>query len=148
MDQTTSRKRVKGEIVPFGKLMAALTTLKRRDRLGPFDVQVYEEATAHIDLAILSRAVSRLLTTTEWFPTVHELLEACEAIRVELRGDLKFEPCAECAESPGFRPVGQLAVERCPCWHIHQARVKQLGLPEEPLALPAAKDFTQIGDDE
>jgi hypothetical protein len=106
MDEESSRKRVKGEVVAFGKLMATLTTMKRRDTLKPYEIDAFEAATAHISLPILSRAVTRLLTTSTWFPTVHELLQACETIRCEMRTELKFEPCAECESSPGFRPVG------------------------------------------
>lgn len=141
-----SGKRVKGEVVPFGKLMAALTTMKRRERLAPYEVDVYEAATAAIPLPVLSRAVTRLITTAEWFPTVHELLEACEAIRVEMRGSLKFEPCGEAScSAQGWteRVVGGVhRMVRCDCWQSHQERVKALGVPDVPLALPAARVST------
>jgi hypothetical protein len=93
MGPETSRKRVKAEVVAFGKLFAALTTLKRKDRVSEFDVTIYEERTAHIPISILSRAVSKILDTATWFPTVAELLEACEAVRLEMRAALKFQPC-------------------------------------------------------
>jgi hypothetical protein len=147
MDAAQSRKRVKGEVVAFGKLFAALTTLKRRDRISEFDVQVYEDRTAHVPLAILSRAVTRIVDSSTWFPTVSELLEACEAVRCELRAALAFSACAECEQSPGYRPIGKMAVERCPCWHVHQAKIAALGVTEKPLALPAARAFTQVGDE-
>jgi hypothetical protein len=138
VDAPTGRKRVKGEVVAFGKLFAALATLKRRDRVSEYDVMVYEERTAHVPLAIISRAVAKWLDTQDWFPTVNELLTTCEQVRCEMRAAVAFQPCAECETSPGYRAVGKMAVERCPCWHAHQARVKMLNVPEEPLALPPA----------
>lgn len=150
MGTEQSRKRVKGEVVPFGKLFAALTTLKRRDRVSEFDVAVYEDRTAHIPLSILSRAVTAWIDTQSWFPTVQELLDACEKVRCELRAAVQFEPCAACSAN-GWTEIeidGVKRATRCQCWRAHQERIKALGVPDVPLALPAgrASDFEQVGE--
>lgn len=148
----TDRTRHKGEVAAFGKLMAALTTLKRKDRVSEYDVIIYEERTAHIPIGILSQAVSVWLNEQQWFPTVHELLEACEKVRLELRASLKHEPCEQCLSSPGWMtvvdPRGDKRLARCDCWKAHQERVKQLGVPEQPLALPAPQEFARAGEQE
>lgn len=151
MDAEARIRRVRGEVVAFGKLMAALTTMKRRDRVSEFDVAVYESRTAHIPLPILSRAMLRWLDTEKWFPTVHDILETCEAIRVEMRAALKFEPCADCRDNGGFVSLidgrGVSRVTRCTCWKVHQDKVKALGVPAAPLALPAPSELSRIGED-
>lgn len=144
--QARGRTRVSGEIVPFGKLFAALSTLKRRDRISELDVMVYEDRTAHIPLNVLSRAVTKWIDTEEWFPTVAELLEACEQVRLEMRGALSYDGCADCETSKGWISIGR-DVRRCPCWGRHQAKVAALGAGDQPLALPAVpRDFTQVGE--
>lgn len=139
--QAKGRQRVSGEVVPFGKLFAALTTLKRRDRVSELDVQVYEDRTAHIPLSVLSRAVTRWIDTQDWFPTVAELLETCEAIRVEIRGAMAFIPCANCsAQGWTEREIdGVKRMVRCDCWQRHQVKVAELGVGSVPLALPPAE---------
>jgi hypothetical protein len=112
--------------------------------VSEFDVTIYEERTAHIPISILSRAVSKILDTATWFPTVAELLEACEAVRLEMRAALKFQPCDCEVCSNGWRITttdGITNAWRCECWTAHQERVKALGVPEQPLALPAPEEF-------
>lgn len=142
--EPTRRKRVGNEKAAFGKLMAALTTLKRKDPVSEFDCDVYEGATARIPMPILSRAVAKIIQTQKWFPTVSEILESCEAVRVEMRGQLQFTRCEDsaCSAQGWIERVvcGEFRMVRCECWEQHQERVKALGVPETPLALPAAKD--------
>ncbi len=153
MGTAQSGKRVAGEVIAFAKLLAALATMKRRDRISEFDVEVYESATAHIPLPILSRAVTKILTTQDWFPTVQELLAACEAVRLEMRGLVQFTRCdgAECSVQGWVERVveGTFRMVRCECWQRHQETVKQLGVPEQPLALPPAREseWSHVGDD-
>jgi hypothetical protein len=150
MGESQSRQRVKGEVDAFGKLMAALTTLKRRDRVSEYDVIVYEERTAHIPLPLLSRAVTKWITTQQWFPTVAELLETCEAVRLEMRMAMAFTNCEQCsAQGWTVKEIdGVNRMVRCECWKAHQEKVKALGVPEQPLALPAASEFARAGETE
>lgn len=144
--EARGRKRVRGEIVPFGKLFAALATLRRRDRVTEFDVEIYEDATADIPLSILSLAVTTWLKTEPWFPTVAELLTACEQARLELRDAMKFEPCEQCVGgwvSVGTRSFGHDTVaKRCHCWRAHQDKVAAL-TGNMPLALPTPQPWTE-----
>lgn len=153
--EARGRRRVKGEVVAFGKLFAALTTLKRRDRVSEFDVAIYEDRTAHIPLAVLSRAVTTWLDTEQWFPTIQELLAACEKARCQLRGAVTFTICERedgkvCSRDGWIEQVvdGIHRAVRCPCWHAHQAKVQQLGAGDVPLALPAAeaREMTQVSE--
>ena len=143
----SDRKRPKSEVVAFGKLFAALTTMKRKDRVSEFDVMVYEERTAHVPLAILSRAVTKILDTHTWFPTVSELLEACEAVRLEMRARFPFQSCERCEDSAGWVEYidthGIKRFTRCDCWKAHMEKVRELagGAPDKPLALPAPEEF-------
>lgn len=144
-----SRRRVSGEVVPFGKLFAALTTLKRRDRVTELDVLVYEDRTAHIPLNVLSRAVTRWIDTEPWFPTVAELLATCEVVRVEIRAAMKFEPCANCSVQGWTERLidGVWRAVRCDCWTRHQQKVQALGVGDTPLALPAPeRNFTEVSE--
>jgi hypothetical protein len=75
------RTRPQHEVERFGRLMAALTTMKRRDALSDFDMRVYEAETVDIPLPLLTTAVDTLLKTSVWFPTVAELREACDVAR-------------------------------------------------------------------
>lgn len=121
--------------------MAALTTLKRREAVSEFEMEVYAGKTAHVPTHVLSQAVSRLLEESTWFPTIRELLEACERIRLEMRAALKFSNCVNCRE--GWSEVtderGDKRLKRCACWLGHQQKVQALGVPEKPLALPAVQ---------
>lgn len=147
MDAEARRTRVRGEVVAFGKLFAALTTLKRRDRVSEHDVAVYEDRTAHIPIHVLALAVTRWLDTREWFPVVAELLAMCEVIRREMRAAVVFIPCENCS-SQGWAEVERDGIKRavrCGCWVRHQQKVQELGAGRVPLALPAP-EVSRIGE--
>ena len=143
------QKRPKGEVVAFGKLMAALATMKAKDALNGFQVELYEDATAHVPLAVLGRVVGNYLQTPElWRPDPGDLVGACEAMRVELRKGLVFEPCPLCAHGwIEFKRDGYYKfMARCACWKAHQAKVEALNVGTKPLALPPAGNFTAVGE--
>jgi hypothetical protein len=113
-------------------------TLRLKNPLDTVEWKLLHESLDDLGPQLLQAAVHRAARTRKWFPRDVEFREDAEACRLEMRAALKFEPCAECETSPGYRPVGKLAVERCPCWHAHQAKVASLGVGSKPLALPPA----------
>jgi hypothetical protein len=112
--------------------------LRMRQELDTAQWRLLHESLDDLGPRLLRAAVIRAAKTRKWFPKDAEFREDAEACRLEMRAALKFEPCEECQFSPGYRAVGKLAVERCPCWHAHQAKVKSLGVGDKPLALPPA----------
>lgn len=147
------RTRLRSEVVVFGKLMAALAMMKSKDVLNVFQVEVYEDATADVPLHVMAMAVSRYMQTPNtWRPDPGDLVAACEAIRLEIRGAEKFEPCEQCSTDGWVsREVdGVMRMVRCLCWKAHQARLKALGMPDKPLALPPAepsREFSRVGEE-
>jgi hypothetical protein len=136
------RKRPKAEVVAFGKCMAALETLRSKDALIGFQIEVYEDVTADVPIAILIDAVRGFLGSGEWRPTPPELLRACERARLERRKAMQYLPCAVCEQSPGWAAVvedGKPKVTRCQCWKAHQVKLAELGAGHQPLALPQAE---------
>lgn len=136
------RQRPESETVAFGKLVVALATMRAKDPLVPFQVDVYEDATVDVPLMVLSRAVGDYLKSHQWRPTVQELLMACEATRLKIRGAMKFEPCANCSKDGWTEQVinGVSRMVRCQCWKVHQERVSAIGAGDAPLTLPAGDD--------
>lgn len=83
-----------------------------------------------------------------FFPSAAELREVCERARVSLRAQLKFQPCVNCTHDGwAEREInGVRRMVRCSCWQAHQARVAELGVGDQPLALPAAQEFSRLGE--
>lgn len=143
------RQRPRAEVVAFGKLMAALAMMKSKDPLIGFQVEVFEDATVDVPITIIAKAVSRYMRMPDtWRPDAGTFLQMCESLRLEARGALKHLPCVDCETSPGWRATGDRTVQRCPCWIAHQQKVQDLGVGDQPLALPAARysDWTSAGD--
>lgn len=139
-------KRPRHEAVVFGKLMAVLAGMKSRDVLNEYQIDLYEDATAHIELKVIAHAVGKLTQTPgAWRPDTGDLVGLCEESRLEIRKALVYQPCPICAETstPGWMTVnvnGAQRLARCECWKGHQQRVQELGVGEQPLSLPAARE--------
>lgn len=144
----TLRTRPRSEVVAFGKLMAILASMKSRDTLNSFQVEVYEDATVDVPLPVLAKAVQTVATTPgAWRPDVGDLLKACEGVRLEIRDTLKFQPCELCSQAGWVEREfdGVKRMVRCSCWRAHQQRVAALGVGAEPLALPEGMAQTPEG---
>jgi hypothetical protein len=138
-----NRERVGVDAVEFGKLIAILTTLKRREPLSEYDIQIYDEQLIDIPIALLKAGLVKWMRESDgWCLTVPEWRQAAEAARLDMRSSLKHEPCEQCSLTPGWAtvvdPQGCKRLERCDCWKSHLVRVQALGAGSEPLALPAA----------
>jgi hypothetical protein len=138
-----SRERHGQEIVAFGNMMLAVTTLKRREPLSDVEITIYEQQLADIPIDLLQRGLDRWMRESDgWCLTVPEWRQAAEAARLDMRSSLKHEPCEQCSLTPGWAtvvdPQGCKRLERCDCWKSHLVRVQALGAGSEPLALPAA----------
>ena len=118
------------------------------DNMTPARTRLYSEGLADIPPAILPAMVTRCTRTRtpRWgdLPSLKELREDAEYARLELVRALgPYESCCECDMQTGWRTVTHadwVKVERCPCWHRRQAKLAELGVGGEPLALPASAE--------
>ena len=120
----------------------------RSDNMTPARTRLYSEGLADIPPALLPAMVTRCTRTRtpRWgdLPSLKELREDAEYARLEMVKALgPYESCCECDGQVGWRTVTHpdgAKVERCPCWHRRQAKLAQLGVGAEPLALPAVRE--------
>jgi hypothetical protein len=146
------RKRPRGEVVAFGKCMAALAMLKSKDPINGFQVEIFEDATVDVPIQVIAKAADRYMRTPDvWRPDPGTFLQMCEVIRLEMREQLKFAPCVNCSKDGWIERTidGVKRMVKCSCWHAHQQQLQALGVGAEPLALPAGRsgDFSQVADD-
>ena len=116
-------------------------------------VRVYDKALEAVPVQLLEPMAQRAIQTRSFFPKPSELLADAEAVRVELLAANPYDGCEECEHSRGWRSVvidGVPRVQRCDCWQWYQARIANLGLSGEPLALPPARErqMAAIGEQE
>lgn len=145
------RTRPRSEVVAFGKLMAALATMRAREPLAGFQIEVYEDTTVEVPLSLLTRVVQQFVATPgAWRPDPGDLVGACEKARLEIRRSLQFEPCELCSQQGWVeREIdGVRRMARCQCWTAHQEKVKALGVGDKPLAMLALPvgEFEQVAD--
>lgn len=125
--------------------------------LTPVRIKIYERAMTKWPEAIIEPAIMRTIETRTskargWLPSIEELNQDAEAVRLEMRAAIRFEPCAMCSQQ-GWTETeidGVRRMVRCACWTRHQARLAALNVGAQPLALPAAEssDFSRIGESE
>lgn len=128
-----------------GMAIAMLAEAFAVRELTPARIKIYDHALTGVPVPVLNPMVERAIRTRTFFPKVAELLEDAEAVRLELIRALGEYGCAECDMQKGWRTVTHAdgaKVERCPCFHRHQQKLAALGVGREPLALPAARDWT------
>lgn len=129
---------------PIGLAIAMLVEAFNVKNLTPVRIKIYEKALSKLPPVILEPMVMRAIETrtskcADWLPSIEELREDAEAVRLEMLAQLVFQPCAECSEQ-GWRERevgGAKRAVRCSCWHRHQKRVEALEVGARPLALPA-----------
>lgn len=134
----------------FGMAMAALfeAYATKPEDAGPVRIRVYEEGLKDIPVTILNAAVRKAISTRQFFPKVAELRADAEACRKELIAAHTFMACAQCDETGWDTTLidGVSRVSRCMCWKAHQQKLSELGVTAKPLALPAAREMTAVGD--
>jgi hypothetical protein len=104
---------------------------------------VYKAAFEQVPAPLLDLTIRRVILTRRWFPKPVEILEDAEATRLELKASVKYEPCCDCENSPGWCEVtvdGVKRMTRCRCFHVYQQKVALLGVGDKPLALPKGRD--------
>lgn len=132
----------------IGMALAALTEAFAM-KVTPVRVRVYVRALEKVPVPLLQPMVEKAVATRKFFPKASELLEDAEACRKELLAAQKFTPCDDC-HGTGWSEVetdGVKRATRCVCYRAYQQKLASLGVGPEPLALPPARDWTQIGDD-
>lgn len=113
----------------------------------------YFQALQDVPARLLQATVDAMLREARaFFPKAGELRAGAERARQALIAAHPYDGCIECEYSKGWRPVlvaGQATVERCPCRQRHLEKLADLGVGDQPLALPPARfsDWTQAGDD-
>ena len=132
-----------------GLAIAMLVEAFNVKTITPVRIRIYERALSELPPSLLEPTVMRTIKTrtaktSDWLPSIEQLLEDAETVRLEMRGKLHFKPCQLCAESghPGWLLTGATIerLRRCDCWTAHQQRVTALSVGSEPLALPPAED--------
>lgn len=128
----------------FAMALAVLAEAFGEKLLTPVRIDTYHKALRDIPLPLFQAAVQRAIHTRTFFPKVSELRADAEFCRHGLIQANPYAGCAECESSIGWRPrLDQpRSVERCPCFARHQDKLALLGVGPEPLALPAARDWT------
>jgi hypothetical protein len=112
---------------------------------------LYARALEDVPPALLEAAVARAARSTDaqgrqWMPKPGELRQWAEEARLALVAAHPFAPCSGCSTNGWTQAGGGVYVKRCPCWTAHQERLAALGVGPERLALPAARDWTETGE--
>lgn len=139
----------------------AIATLVEAFRVKPEDmtpvrIRIYSQALEKVPTPLLEPMVQKAIATRtpRWgdLPTVAELLADAEVCRRELLAAHEWAPCASCEQNKGWVEIdvdGVKRLTRCGCVRAHQAKLAELGvLPAAVAALPAAREFSHIGDQE
>lgn len=131
--------------------LAMLAEAFSEKTLTPVKLEAYHRSLLDIPIPVLNHAVKLAIESSTFFPRVAELRTYCEQARVELRAAIVFDPiaCGEGCSLQGFteeKVNGVLRMVRCSCWKLTQAKVAQLEVPAQPIALPAGGAFSRIGD--
>jgi hypothetical protein len=122
----------------FAMAIAMLAEAFGEKHLTPVRIEAYHRGLKDVPLPLLSAAVNRAIHTRTFFPKVAELRTDAELCRRELLAAHPYMPCAQCDET-GWEPVevnGVQRLARCGCWRRYQAKLAQLGVGQETLALP------------
>lgn len=122
------------------ELIALLTpfALAMRWELDAPTFRAYHRQLAHIPAKLFDAALEKAGRQPRRFPpTAPELAALAEEVRLEWRASLQWVPCALCsAQGWVEREVeGITRAVRCDCWKAHQARVAELDVPAQPVAL-------------
>jgi hypothetical protein len=128
----------------FAMALAVLAEAFKEKALTPARIEMYYRGLNDIPISLLSAAVQHANRTRKWFPKVSEIREDCEAVRKALIAAHPYDPsgCESCAGT-GWEPIvvaGVQRVTRCGCWRVYIAKLTQIGVTPQPLALPAGRD--------
>jgi hypothetical protein len=150
----SATKRTGQDARDFGMALAILVKHYRKpdDFMDSQRVSIYEYGLDGVPGALCIRAAMQATKTRKWFPEVPELAADAEACRQELLASMPYEPCDECELTRGWVELkvdGVTRMTRCRCWKAYQSRLEAAGVtPKTALALPAASEFSQVGEQE
>lgn len=110
--------------------------------------RAYHRALDDVPVPLLEAAVvAAMRLNSPFMPKPGELRALAETRRRELMAAHPYERCAECNFTgtvrlkPANRDLGLPPLYgKCRCWNRYQARLEQLGIGTEPLALPAGSE--------
>ena len=129
-------------------LLAPLAVTLRADLDGP-TFRAYHRALEDVPTRLLAAAVERAAKSDRFMPKPGELRAYAEDARKVLLAAHPFEClCGNCSVQ-GFveRELdGVRRMVRGSCWRAHQDKLSAIGVGAAPLALPAARDWTEGGD--
>lgn len=123
----------------FVGILAPLVLAMRAEFDAP-TWQAYFRVLRDVPPGLLDAAVDVLMREPrEFFPKAGELRAACERQRRVFLAGHRYDGCASCEQSKGWRTVlvdGLPRAEKCPCLTVHKAKLAGLGLLEPISALP------------
>jgi hypothetical protein len=124
-------------------ILTPLALALRADMDAP-TYRAYHRVLEKVPSAVLQTAVDRAMAlSSPFFPKAGELLAGCEERRKEIMAAHPYERCSACH---GFGKVkiadGSIPprYRNCECYERYQRRLEDLGISDQPLALPAARD--------
>lgn len=134
----------------FAMCLALLAEAMGERTLTPVRIEAYHRGLKDIALPLLQATVDRLIQSIgsdsfRWtaLPLVADIRKAAEEVRRELKAGYPWTPCAECEDTPRFRPVtdkdGTPRVERCPCVARYIEALTARGWHQSIVSLPAAE---------
>lgn len=127
----------------FVELLGPLVLSMRADFDKP-TWTAYYQALENVPAPLFRAAVEAVRhQDREFFPKANELRGLAERARQTVIAAHPYEGCGDCEHSKGWRPIlvdGVPRVQRCPCLERHRQRLVTLGVSDQPVALPAARE--------
>jgi hypothetical protein len=106
--------------------------------------RAYHRVLKDVPIHLLEVAVERAMRSTSPFmPKAGELLALAEVRRREIMDAHPYERCSACNGVGKVKiPDGSIPprYRNCDCYSRYLARLEQLGISDQPLALPAARE--------
>lgn len=132
--------------VALGRMMLAFDCPK--EKLPAHRIETYERGLLQVPGPLLELAAERVIDTLTskyrgWMPSVAQIKDAAEALRVELLAAHIWEPCETCRDNHGWVEVTEAnvtRVTRCICWRVHRHKLAEIGVTNTPLSLPPARE--------
>lgn len=129
-------------------LLTPLALALRVDMDGP-TYRAYHRSLEQVPAHLLQSAVDAAMRSATFMPKPGELIALAEERRKEIMAAHPYERCNACQ---GFGKVkiadGSIPPKyrNCDCYTTYQKRLDALGISDQPLALPAAREFAHVTD--
>src|SRR6185436_1125502 len=90
----------------IGLAIAMLVEAFNVKEITPVRIKIYEKAMEAWPKPVIEPAVMRAIQqftskVKDWLPSIEQLNECAEAVRLEMRAAMAYAPCASCELTPG-----------------------------------------------